>query len=56
MPDLNRPPHPCHGCALPDELIALIYDLYYYIIANFTLDFKKNIVYIKKVTFSLQKS
>ncbi len=22
MPDSNRPPHPCHGCALPDELMA----------------------------------
>ena len=22
LPDLNRSPHPCHGCALPDELRA----------------------------------
>ncbi len=22
IPDSNRSPHPCHGCALPDELMA----------------------------------
>lgn len=24
MPDSNRLPHPCHGCALPGELMAQI--------------------------------
>ena len=24
MPDSNRLPHPCHGCALPGELMALV--------------------------------
>ncbi len=30
--DLNRSPHPCHGCALPDELMALAepYDYTYF--------------------------
>ena len=25
--DSNRLPHPCHGCALPDELMAQIYSI-----------------------------
>ncbi len=24
--DSNRSPHPCHGCALPDELMAAVID------------------------------
>ena len=29
IPDSNRSPHPCHGCALPDELMAQT-SLYYF--------------------------